>query len=270
MKLQPCEVITFQPYEPLPYIRHGFSTRLGGVSKGEWESMNLSFQRGDKPENVIENYHRICAKLQVDPRNLVFTDQVHDTKVHVATKKDCQENDLKNKKLTGIDALITNELDVVLCTSYADCVPLYFVDQKKRAIGLAHSGWRGTVGKIGAKTIDAMKREYGTDPKDVIAVIGPSICQECYEVSLDVAEAFFEAFGNITLDFIGQTKKEKFQLDLWHANELILLEAGLQQEHIFSSQICTCCNYKWLFSHRASHGRRGNLAAFLSLCSDSR
>lgn len=272
---------TFPMYDKIPFIRHGFSTRLGGVSEGYLGTMNLSYSRGDKDCNVDENYRRICHALGIHTENLVLSDQVHDTIVYRAGKKDCQGTDLRKKKLKDIDGLVTNEKNVVLSTSYADCVPLFFVDERNKAIGLSHSGWRGTVGKIGAKTVERMKREFGTNPNDLKAMIGPSICQECYEVSQDVKEAF-EDFVSIETIMRIQHKKweevelmlksvfiektmKKYQLDLWMANKLILMEAGIPEAQIGVSCVCTCCNSELLYSHRASKGKRGNLSAFLEI-----
>jgi YfiH family protein len=183
--------------------------------------------------------------------------------------------------LADIDGLVTNEKNVVLSTSYADCVPLFFVDERNEAIGLSHSGWRGTVGKIGAKTVEKMKKEFGTNPNDLKVMIGPSICQDCYEVSQDVKEAFD---GFVSVETIMQMQQKerdeveqmlksvfidkpmkKYQLDLWMANKLILMEAGIPEEQIGVSCVCTCCNSTLLYSHRASQGKRGNLSAFLEI-----
>ena len=163
--------------------------------------------------------------------------------------------------------MITNEPGVVLATFYADCVPLFIVDPVHRAIGLSHSGWRGTVNRMGAVTLQEMEREYGTRPEDVQVAIGPSICQTCYEVSRDVAEAFREAFPlqGENKKLLYQKNEEKFQLNLWYANECVFREAGVPKEQIEVTDICTCCNPDILFSHRASKGMRGNLGAFLML-----
>ena len=148
----------------------------------------------------------------------------------------------------------------------ADCVPLYFVDPLHHAIGLSHSGWRGTVQKIGEVTIKKMAEEYGSNPKDMKVAIGPSICQDCYEVSLDVIEEFKNAFDQKHWDKLFYAKdNEKYQLNLWEANRIIFTEAGICPENISMPNICTCCNPKFLFSHRASHGKRGNLGAFLGI-----
>lgn len=273
--------LRFPSYDGLAYVRHGFSTKLGGVSKGEWTSMNLSYTRGDQPDHVDENYRRICQALDMKTENLVLSDQVHDTKVVLVGEEQRQGQDLRQKKLVGIDGLVTKDKGVILSTSYADCVPLFFVDQDHQAIGSSHSGWRGTVGKIGAKTVKKMTEEFATDPKQLLCVIGPSICQSCYEVSQDVYDAFVnfvdakeiarqqnweeeKVLHLIDSVFIDKANG-KYQLDLWMANKLILLEAGVPQENIAVSCVCTCCNHSWLYSHRASQGRRGNLNGFLEL-----
>lgn len=257
---------TFPSYKRFGHITHGFSTRLGGVSKDMYQTMNLSFSRGDKEEDVVENYRRICKSIHVKPEDIVFSDQVHDTIVKKVTKDDCQGEDLTHRKLVGIDGLITNEKNVVLCTSYADCVPLFFVDENKDAIGLSHSGWKGTVGKIGAKTVRRMSEEFGTKPEDLHCVIGPSICAQCYEVSEDVIVEIEEKISKEASKECAVKKENgKYQLDLWLLNKKILLDAGVKEEHIVISNVCTCCNHKLLFSHRKSQGKRGNLCGFLSL-----
>ena len=162
--------------------------------------------------------------------------------------------------------MVTNVPGLVLSTFYADCVPLFFVDPVKKAIGLSHSGWKGTVGKIGRVTVEKMTAEYGSDPKDILAAIGPSICQDCYEVSEDVILQFRKNYDASLWDTLFYKKPNgKYQLNLWKANEAVFLEAGIQKDHIRITDICTCCNPDILYSHRASQGKRGNLAAFLAL-----
>ena len=131
---------------------------------------------------------------------------------------------------------------------------------------VSQGGWRGTVGKIGKKTAELMEEQYGSRPEDLRAAIGPSICQDCYEVSEDVIEQFRAAFEERFWPELFYAKENgKYQLNLWRANELGFLEAGLKPEHIAVTDLCTCCNPGLLFSHRASHGKRGNLGAFLML-----
>lgn len=246
-------------------VEHCFTTRIGGVSKGIYESLNLSFTRGDEDAAVRENFRRLAGAMKTDVSEFVFTDQTHTTNVRRVTAEDAGKGIVKERDYTDIDGLITNEPGLVLSTFYADCVPLYFVDPVHRAIGMSHSGWKGTVGKMGAATITAMKREFGTEAKDLVCAIGPSICQDCYEVSEDVAEAFKEAFPGHADEILLDKKNGKYQLDLWRANEIVLTEAGVLKEKIAVTNTCTCCNPDLLFSHRASHGKRGNLGAFIYL-----
>lgn len=258
--------LSFPLLEKTGVVVCGFSTRLGGVSRGCCESMNLSFTRGDDPEAVMENYRRIGHALGISPEQIVCSDQTHTVNVRKVGRDDCGNGITKPKPYRDVDGLITDEAQVALATFYADCVPLYLVDPEKKTIGLAHSGWRGTVGKIGKVTVEAMRREYGCRPEAIRTVIGPSICQECYEVSEDVAEAFKKAYDPGLWDRL-MTRREdgKYQLNLWEACRENFLEAGILPEHISMPEICTCCNPGFLFSHRASKGKRGNLAAFLML-----
>ena len=258
--------LSFPLLEKTGVVVCGFSTRLGGVSRGCCESMNLSCTRGDDPEAVMENYRRIGHALGISPEQIVCSDQTHTVNVRKVGRDDCGNGITKPKPYRDVDGLITDEAQVALATFYADCVPLYLVDPEKKAIGLAHSGWRGTVGKIGKATVEAMRREYGCRPEAIRTVIGPSICQECYEVSEDVAEAFKKAYDPGLWDRL-MTRREdgKYQLNLWEACRENFLEAGILPEHISMPEICTCCNPGFLFSHRASKGKRGNLAAFLML-----
>lgn len=258
--------IEFPELKKFSFVKHGFSTRLGGVSQEMFQTMNLSYNRGDDKDSVTENYRRICKSIGVRAEDVVFSDQVHDTKIHVAKKEDCQGTDYGHRKLTNIDGLITNEKNVVLCTSFADCVPLFFVDKENKAIGASHSGWRGTVGKIGAKTVAKMNEEFGTKPENLHCIIGPSICANCYEVSKDVTWQIEENFKEeIVKQCVFPKENGKYQLDLWMLNKSILLEAGVPKEQIVVSNVCTCCNSTLLFSHRASGGKRGNVCGFISL-----
>lgn len=247
-------------------VRHGFSTRLGGVSKGVCSTMNLSFARGDDEEAVRENYRRMANALHVKEDSFVLSMQTHTTNVRAVTAKDKGKGLTKPLDYSDVDGLVTDEPGLCLTTFYADCVPLFFLDPVKKVIGLSHSGWRGTVGRIGEKTLEVMKKTYGSAPEDVLAAIGPSICQECYEVSGDVIDVFRQHFSEVYWDTLFYKKENgKYQLNLWKANEIVLREAGIREENLAVTNLCTCCNPELLFSHRASEGKRGNLAAFLAL-----
>lgn len=250
----------------LEIVKHGFSTRIGGVSEGVCSSMNLSFSRGDREAHVKENFKRIGQILEIEEEAFTFSDQTHTTNVKVIKEEDKGKGLTRKLDYSDVDGLITNVPGICLSTFFADCVPLFFIDPVNHAIGLSHSGWRGTVGKIGKITIEKMTKEFKSSPDDIIVAIGPSICKDCYEVSQDVITEFQKAFDIACWKELYYKKENgKYQLDLWKANEILLLEAGIQHKHLMVTNICTCCNDKWLFSHRASQGRRGNLGAFLML-----
>lgn len=246
-------------------VKHCFTTRGGGASKGMFESLNLSFTRGDDEADVQENYARVASFFGTDKTQFVCSDQTHTTNVRRVGKEDAGYGVTRPRSYKDVDGLVTDEPGIVLSTFYADCVPLFFVDPVHRAIGLSHSGWRGTVGRMGAVTLSVMQREFHTIPEDVLAAVGPSICQDCYEVSEDVADAFYKEFPGHEKKILLDKGNGKYQLDLWKTNEIILREAGIVPEHLAVTNICTCCNSRLLFSHRASHGKRGNLGAFMQI-----
>lgn len=257
--------LTFPLLENCGLVRHGFSTRLGGVSTGMYESMNFGYARGDEPAAVLENYKRMARALGVDPKRMVVSFQTHTTNVRICTPEDAGKGVFSEREYTDVDGLMTDVPGMTLVTLYADCVPLYFVDPVHRAIALSHSGWRGTVHRMGAETVRRMGEAFGTKPEDLLCAVGPSICKDCYEVSEDVAEAFQKEFPAHAADILEAKGHGKYQLDLWRANEIVLREAGVKGSRIQTTDICTCCNPGLLFSHRASQGKRGNLGAFLCL-----
>lgn len=267
-KPQVLPLLHYPLLENTGIVDHCFTTRLGGVSEGIYASLNFSVARGDAPDAVMENYRRVAEAFGKTVDDFVCTDQTHTTHVLRVGKKEKGYGVTREKPYTDVDGLITNEPGVILSTFYADCVPLYFVDPVSKSIGLSHSGWRGTVGRMGQKTLEAMAEAFGTKPEDVYAAIGPSICQDCYEISEDVAEHFYAEFQGHGDEILLNKGNGKYQLDLWKTNEILLLEAGIKPEHLAVTNICTCCNSEVLFSHRASHGKRGNLAAFLMLKED--
>lgn len=278
------EYLTFPLLEQTGCVEHLFSTRLGGISEGIFATLNLGFGRGDARENVLENYRRVGDVLGVTPEDMVASKQTHTSNIRLVTATDKGKGIVRPLDYDNVDGLITREKGIVLVTSYADCVPLYFVDKERQAIGLAHSGWRGTVQEMGACMVRAMEAHFGSRPEDLVAAIGPSICQDCYEVSEEVAEAFWTVLAG-TEELLQEIRESgcyddgrpfrqvvekgrepgKYQLDLWLANLLILRRAGIPLSRIEVTDICTCHNPDYLFSHRASHGKRGSLEAFLML-----
>ncbi len=284
---QSLEYLTFPALERLGMVKHLVTTRSGGVSRGEFSTMNLSFTRGDSEEAVRENYRRIGHVLGCAPEDMTASRQTHTTNIRRVTGEDRGKGITRPADYQDVDGLMTDEPGLGLVTYYADCVPLLFADPVHRAIGAAHSGWRGTADRMGRCMVQEMERAFGSKPEQIWAAIGPSICQSCYEVGEDVARYFRELDsetertrrripeesrwrrgreGNVPRVVEPGRVPGKYQLDLWLANYLILTDAGILPEHISVTDVCTCCNSKELFSHRASGGRRGNLAAFMMLC----
>lgn len=261
--------LSFPILSKLPFLRHGFSTKLGGVSTGMFESMNLGSETSpyqDEPSNIEENYRRIAESIGFDVESVVVSHQVHRTNILAVDEKDKGKGLFQPRDFSEIDGLITNKPGITLVTKYADCVPLYFVDPVKKAIGLSHSGWRGTVQKIGKITVQEMHKHYGSNPKDIIAVIGPSICKDCYEIGEETAKEFMIAFPNYQEEkVLTSLENGKYLCDLWSANRLVLSEAGLTASNIHTCGVCTSCHCDLLFSHRKTEGKRGSLAAFLTM-----
>ncbi len=259
--------LSFQALENLGVVKNGFSTRLGGASQGKFATMNFSYSRGDNPDHVLENFTRMAGALGVERDSMVVSYQTHTTNVRLVTEEDKGKGVIRDRDYRDVDGMITNVPGITLVTFYADCVPIYLVDPVKRAIGLSHSGWRGTVNRMAQVTVEKMKEAFGTNPGDLVACIGPSICMDCFEVGEEVVEAFKGAFdrshhGQL---FTPGIRPGKYQLDLWLANRLILMDAGVPAEQIHTTNICTKCNCDYLFSHRTVGEERGNLAAFLGL-----
>lgn len=257
----------FPAFKKTEGVKHLFTTRFGGVSQGIFSTMNLSFTRGDEKEAVYENYRRIAKVMECDMEDMVCSHQTHTANIRKVTAADRGKGLTCPQDFEDIDGLVTSEKGICLALFFADCVPVYFADPVKKVIGLAHSGWKGTVSRISREMVRLMVEDYGCMEKDIVVAIGPSICQECYEVSEDVATAFEEAFGGAKEDGILLPGKAqgKYQLGLWQAVERTLLESGILKENITVTDVCTCCNPEILFSHRASNGKRGNLGAFLRL-----
>jgi len=273
---EPCPVIHneagLMPYLHYPaldqtgIVKNLFTTRLGGVSKGIWESMNVSWSRGDEPEAVRENFRRAAEAMGITPDDIVCTQQTHTTNVRTVHACDKGKGVTKPLDYQDVDGLITNEKGICLAAFFADCVPLFFVDPVHHAIGLSHSGWRGTAAQMGAVTLNRMNEEFQTKPADTIAAVGPSICRDCYEVSEDVIDVFRTSYEERYWPELYKEKPGgKYQLDLWRACVITLLKAGIREENLSVANLCTCCNGELLFSHRASKGERGNLGAFLCL-----
>ena len=250
---------TISSFEDTGLVRHGFSTREGGVSGGCYSSMNLRFHCDDDRQNVLKNYEIIADTLGMDYTRLVLSHQTHHDVIHTATEKDLGNGVMRDNAFESVDALITDKPNIPLVTLYADCTPVYFLDPAARVIALAHSGWRGTVARISAKVVRKMTDDYGSNPADILTAIGPSIQLQSFEVGDEVAEIFIREFGEGTAVKYG----EKYHVDMQKAIRIQLEDAGVK--HIDDCGIDTYENSEFLFSHRKTNGRRGNMGAFLEL-----
>lgn len=225
---------------------------MGGVSEGFLAQTNLSFSRECR-ENVVENYKRIANAVGFSG-NFRLTRQEHTDIVDTVT--DANGFVFSEKP---VDGLVTNKQGICLTVFIADCVPVLIADTKTKSIAAVHSGWRGTAKGITANAIKLMQNNYGTDPRDIIAAIGPCIGKCCYEVGGDV----FEQFGNAR--YFTEKPNGKYMLDLNLANKDVLLCAGVPEQNIYVSYECTFCKSDIYYSHRATNGKRGNLAAMIEL-----
>ena len=255
--------LTFEALDAYPWLGHAFSTRLGGATPGERGSMNLSLAAlGDGHEDVLENYRRMARSVGFDHEKTVGALQVHGTKIVRVGASDAGSGVIRQNVFTREDGFVTNEPGICLCVYFADCVPLFAVDPKKRAIGSAHSGWRGTVAGIGTKLVEKMAFEFGSSAQDLVCCIGPSICPDCYEVSEDVAEAFENAYsGEVLKKMLFPKGGGKYRLDLHEASFENFVKAGVRPENISVTDICTCCEKDLIFSHRGAKGGPHGLSA---------
>ena len=256
--------LTFKDFEKHSFIKHAFSTRVGGVSKNEFKSMNLSFSRGDIEESVIENYKIICSALNFDMNKLVRAQQVHGNFIKKITYNDVKNKEFKELVYDSSDGFITDIPGVVLTTSHADCMPIFMFDEHKKVVGLAHAGWRGTVAKIALKLAETFVNEYGSSKMDLFCAIGPGIGKCCFEVLKSV----LSEFENLEIDNFyikSKSNPDKAYIDISEVNKKLLLNFGIDERNIFKSDVCSSCNKDLLFSHRATQGLRGNNLAFISI-----
>ena len=240
-------------------VPHAFTTRFGGVSEGYLDSLNIGIHRGDEWENVLKNYEILGNALNFDPQNAVLSHQTHtDIVLRVGAAE--QGSGLFAPELPECDALVTNEPGVALVIFTADCTPILLHDPITGAVGAAHAGWRGTASAIAAKTVAAMTREFGTDPKDIRAAIGPNIGPCCFETHSDVPEAMLASVGEDAKGYIRQAG-DKYYVNLKEINAMVLRRAGVR--HIDISTDCTVCQNRRFWSHRITGGLRGSQGAVI-------
>lgn len=239
-------------------VPHAFTTRLGGVSTGALESLNLAIKLDETDENVTRNFEILGEALGFGIDDLVLTRQTHSDIVRVVGRNDC--SGCFHRNYPECDALVTNDPGVALTVFTADCTPLLFHDPVTGSVGAAHAGWRGTVSAIGAKTVETMCREFGCKAENIRAAIGPNIGFCHFETDADVPEALLAAFGDGVRPFI-RKGAVKYYVNLKEVNALILRRAGIR--HIEISEDCTMCQPDRFWSHRITGGIRGSQGAVI-------
>lgn len=239
-------------------LRHCFTTRKGGISTGHLATMNLSFSREDRA-TVKENYRRLCAAEGFSLERITLTDQTHTANVRLVDERTAGMGMSKESDIRDTDGLITNLSHTPLAVFIADCAPILMYDRQSGAVAAVHSGWRGTRQGIAAVALEKMAKYFGTKPQDVIAAIGPCIDKCCYEVGQDFRDEWKREEDQ---QFFKPKANGKFYFDLKGANRLVLENAGVGEIYVCNE--CTCCNAELLFSHRATNGKRGNMAAIIS------
>jgi len=247
---------TFNSFD-WPWLIHGVFTRHGGVSGGPWSSLNMSISVGDSRENVRANRERAFRALGRDPLSVADTWQIHSAEVLIAAAP----RDL-SRDAPKADALVTDRPGLTLFQRFADCVPILLVDPKRRAVGIAHAGWRGTLSGVAAAAVHAMTERYGSRPADLVAGLGPAIGPERYEVGPEVVAQVRATFNGRTEQVL-RTHQGRWHLDLWAANELQLRAAGVGQIEV--SGLCTASHTDEFFSHRGEHGQTGRFGALIGL-----
>ncbi len=261
----PIKMYEIKSFRKTGLVSHGFSTRLGGRGTSPYDTLNLAFHVGDRPEVVLQNRQLVCRALGAEISQMVAGQQVHGADLAVVSAGQAGRGALASETaLPAVDGLLTNQPGLLLSAFYADCVPVFLLDPVRRAIALVHAGWKGTVARIGAGAVAKMSAVFGTDPADCLAGIGPSIGPCCYEVDEPVIRL---GTGMFTwwAEVLKPAGPGRAMLDLWAANQKILLEAGIREENLSVARVCTSCHRRVLFSHRGGRGVTGRMGAFLML-----
>ena len=256
---------TISGFDDTGLVKNGFSTRKGGVSSGQYSTLNLGIKKSDLREAVMENFIRFCRAVGIDPQDMVFSDQVHGNGIELVDDNDRGKGLFRDTDIIEKDGLMTSQPGVALVTFYADCVPLFFLDPVYPTIASIHAGCRGTVAKVGAKTLKMLQDTFGTRPEECLVGIGPSIGPCCFEVDPPVMEQFAAAIPQQSSIINPGSKPGKYNIDLCEANRMQLVEMGVAEENISMASLCTCCNTDIFFSHRGDRGRTGSMAAVLML-----
>jgi YfiH family protein len=262
----PLEFLTFELFDQYKRVSCCITTRAGGFSAGPFESLNLGLRSGDDPVAVRDNRAQLSLITHAFPDLLTFGRQVHGSDVSVVAGSEigCGATDVATA-IPETDAMVTVIPDVPLVVLVADCCPISLFDPVNNAVGLVHAGWRGTAAGVAAAAVRKMILEYGSDPADVIAGIGPSIGACCYEVGEEVVEKFERAFPDLVGEVVRRSEGENPHFDLQRANRLILETAGMSEDHIENAGMCTSCRTDLFFSHRAENGNTGRFGTLIML-----
>lgn len=249
--------------EQYPHLTAGFSTKIGGVSRGVWDSLNVGLHVGDEADHVVQNRKRIATALGFPFAAWTCAEQTHGDRVfHVTTEHKGRGRLTREDAIPDTDALMTDEPDILLVSFYADCVPLYFYDPERNAVGLAHAGWKGTVSFIAAKTIAAMVEQLGCDASRMLGAVGPAIGPCCYEVDDRVITQFVQA--DLTVG-IKAKPNGRYDLDLKQLNRHIMIKAGMEEHQIVMSDRCTACQRDLFYSHRRDRGQTGRMMSWIGM-----
>jgi len=248
-------------------IAHGFSTRLGGVSRAPFDSLDLGYNRGDDPTCVVENYRRFCAAIGADHTRVVKSRQIHTDHIRVVTKADLGVG-LCAPAPYEADGLITNVPGLCLTVFTADCVPVLLCDPVAQCVAAVHSGWRSTAMAIVPKAVALMASRFGCLPGNILAAIGPAIGGCCFQTQKEVPDAMLATYGDMAAPFIRPDGPDHFRVDLRSIIAQSLRRAGLSDDHIDVSDHCTACRPDLYWSHRLVGNARGSMAAMIQLLSE--
>lgn len=239
-------------------VRHGFTTRLGGVSRGKIEGFNFGFRVGDDPSSVRENYRLAAEDLGLCYENFVLAKQTHTDNIRCVTRADAGKGITAVSDIEDTDGLITDEPDIPLVIFSADCVPVLLAEPKRRLAAAVHAGWRGSLKEICRAAVSKMIENYGADAGEIRAAIGASIGPCCFEAGGETAELFPEKY-------VKPKNGDKFLVDLWSFNRDILISAGVCAENISIAGECTVCRQDKYYSYRAHREKTGRMAAVIQI-----
>jgi YfiH family protein len=249
--------------EQWPDLIAGFTTKHGGNSQGPFQSLNFGFHVGDAPDDVYKNRLLLSEQLNFPLHHWVGAEQVHQAKIEKVTHSNRGKGAIVfEDSIRQTDGLYTSQRGVLLTLVFADCVPLYFFAPKKRLIGMAHAGWRGTVAGIGKEMVLSWQKE-GVSLNEILVAIGPSICGNCYIVDDRVILQVQNQLDGVDANIYNLIKDHQYQLNLPELNKLILLDAGIKEEHIIMTKLCTSCHHEQFFSHRKDGGKTGRMMSFI-------